>query len=222
MIEYIKINHADDHVLIISDQQHKVLSNRLKQSFPNASQLFSSTKDGKDSYFIYPVNLQRALKKGKNIVFLETDNVAFGSSIISLLNGFNASNTEIILTTTDKGKAFEGTGPDTNYHLSNLKFHYATINKQFDVDAKNGFVNAYRNKYGVSPNKYASRGFDLTLDIVLRIAATEGKNSELTNTETETEYIENKFHYAKKMFGGYVNEASYIVKYDNLKIIEVN
>ena len=37
-----------------------------------------------------------------------------------------------------------------------------------------------------------------------------------------TEYTENKFQYAKKTFGGYYNQALYIVKYDDLKIIEAN
>ena len=39
--------------------------------------------------------------------------------------------------------------------------------------------------------------------------------------DIETEYVENKFRYGKKMFGGYYNEAMYIVKFDNLRIVEV-
>ena len=35
------------------------------------------------------------------------------------------------------------------------------------------------------------------------------------------EYIENKFRYSKKLFGGYINEASYIIMYDDLKLVEV-
>lgn len=222
MINYFKADSTKTHVVIISDQKHKSVSNGLKQSFPGAKQLFSVIQKGKDAYFIYPNSFEGVFKKGKNIVFLETENVAFGSSIISLLNGFSNDKVEIVLTTTNKGKAFESDDPDNNHHLSNLKFHYATINKQFDTETKNGFVSAYTKKYGVTPTRYATRGFDLTLDILLRLAASENDLSEGVDSDTVTEYTENKFRYTKKMFGGYINEASYIVRYDNLKIIEVN
>ena len=42
-----------------------------------------------------------------------------------------------------------------------------------------------------------------------------------SNSEVETEYVENKFRYSKKLFGGYYNESAYIVRYDGLKIVEV-
>ena len=219
MIDFVVADSTKVQVVIISDQKHRTVSNGLKQKFPTAKQLFSEVKKGKDVYFIYPVTFEGVFKKGKNIVFLETDDVSFGSSVISLLNGMNTNDIEIILTTTDKGKAFESNGPDNNYHLSNLKFHYATINKQFDEAKKAKFVTNYISQYGVSPSKYAVRGFDLTLDILLRLASVDGNISDSMSNDTETEYIENKFRYTKKMFGGYINEASYIVKYDNLKIV---
>ena len=36
-----------------------------------------------------------------------------------------------------------------------------------------------------------------------------------------TTYVENKFAYKKKLFGGYYNDAVYLVKYSDLKIVEV-
>ena len=71
----------------------------------------------------------------------------------------------------------------------------------------------------MSPNKYAVRGFDLTLDLLLRLAS-EDDLYKASSSEVETEYVENKFRYSKKLFGGYYNEAVYIVKYDNLTIVE--
>ncbi|RZN81512.1 MAG: LysM peptidoglycan-binding domain-containing protein [Winogradskyella sp.] len=226
MVNYIKQDSTKTQVVIIADQKHKTISNNLKREFPAAKQLFSELtkkgKDkGKDAYFIYPTTFEGLFKKGKNIVFLETDDMSFGSSIISLLNGLSVDDIEIVLTTTNKSRAFESKDPDNNYHLSNLKFHYATINKQYDTDTANGFVSMYKSRYGLTPSKYATRGFDLTLDILLRLASNDDG---LPNSgdELATEYIENKFRYTKKTFGGYVNEATYIVRYDNLKIVVVN
>ncbi|RNC86825.1 MAG: LysM peptidoglycan-binding domain-containing protein [Winogradskyella sp.] len=225
MINYVKRDSTITQIFIIADQKHRTVSNDLKKAFPSARQFFSELvkskgKDnGKDAYFIYPTRFENVFKKGKNVVFLETDDVSFGSSIISLLNGLAIEDIEIILTTTDKSKAFESKDPDNNYHLSNLKFHYPTVNKQYDTSLNNNFVTDYKRKYGVTPSKYATRGYDLTLDILLRLASSEDG---LSNMDTETQYVENKFRYNKKLFGGYINEASYIVKFDNLNIVEVD
>ncbi len=225
MVNYIKQDSTKTQVFIIADQKHRTVSNNLKREFPGAKQLFTvlnkeGKNKGKDAYFIYPVTFENLFKPGKNVVFLETDNVSFGSSIISLLNGLAMDDIEIVLTTTDKSKAFESKDPDNNYHLSNLKFHYATINRVYNDESSNSFVENYKSTYGLSPSKYATRGFDLTLDILLRLSSSEDglpKSDDIVATE----YIENKFFYSKKLFGGYVNQASYIVRYDNLKIVEV-
>lgn len=225
MVNYIKQDSTKTQVFIIADQKHRTVSNNLKKEFPRAKQLFTVLNEegknkGKDAYFIYPVTFENLFKPGKNVVFLETDNVSFGSSIISLLNGLALDDTEIVLTTTDKSDAFESNGPDNNYHLSNLKFHYATINRAYDDESSNSFVENYKSTYGLSPSKYATRGFDLTLDILLRLSSNENGLPK-SDDSLATEYTENKFFYSKKLFGGYVNQASYIVRYDNLKIVEV-
>ena len=36
-----------------------------------------------------------------------------------------------------------------------------------------------------------------------------------------TSYVENKFAYKSQPTGGYVNDAVYLVKYDNLKVVQV-
>ena len=80
-------------------------------------------------------------------------------------------------------------------------------------------MSAYQQKYSAAPNRYAVRGFDLTMDLLLRLASKENLY-EASDVDLETEYIENKFRYNKKLFGGYYNEAAYIVRYEDLKIVE--
>jgi LysM repeat protein/ABC-type branched-subunit amino acid transport system substrate-binding protein len=222
IITYFETNSEDANIVIIADQRHKIISNSLKRTFSGARQIYSELNEkGKDGYFIYPTILQEnVFVPGKNIVFLETNSEAFASSIISILNGLSVEDIEIILTTTDKNRAFES-NVDNN-HLSHLKFHFASPNKSFDSDNPSGFVKDYKRKYGVLPNKYATRGFDLMLDILLRLASSEDNLYESSGSDIETEYVENKFRYSKKLFGGYINEAVYIVKYDNLKIVSVH
>ena len=70
------------------------------------------------------------------------------------------------------------------------------------------------------PNKYAVRGFDLTYDVLLRLAYSENGLSD-TAAAFETEYIENKFRYGKELFSGYENKALYIIKYNQNLQFEV-
>ncbi len=115
---------------------------------------------------------------------------------------------------------FEGKDIDNN-NLSNLKFHYPSVNKDFNESKSNGFFRGYRKEYGVSPSKYVARGFDITLDLLLRLASKDNLY-EASSETIETEYIENKFRYNKSVFGGYINEAVYMVKYDDLRIVKAN
>jgi hypothetical protein len=56
--------------------------------------------------------------------------------------------------------------------------------------------------------------------VVLRLVTSD--NIYLSAKDTAlTEYVENKFAYKKKLFGGYYNDTAYLVKYQNLKIVEV-
>lgn len=223
MIDFVKADSLKTKVVIISDQSRRVTSGALQKEFPNSKLIFSRNdkKDKtKDAHYIYHADLKNVFSRGKTYVFLETNNNSYASSVISMLNGFVDKKTEIILATTDKNKAFEGKDIDNN-NLSNLKFHYPSVNKDFDETKVNGFVDTYRENYGVSPSRYASRGFDITLDILMRLASADNLY-EASADSIETEYIENKFRYNKALFGGYVNQAIYVVKYNDLRVVKAN
>ena len=222
MIDFIKTDSLKSKVVIISDQAHRTSSAALKSEFPNAKMIFSrkDKKNPEDAYFIYPTDLENVFAAGRTIVFLETSSNSFASSVISMLNGLIVEDTEIVLVTTDRNEAFEGKDIDNN-NLSNLKFHYPSVNKDFNESKSNGFFRGYRKEYGVSPSKYVARGFDITLDLLLRLASKDNLY-EASSETIETEYIENKFRYNKSVFGGYINEAVYMVKYDDLRIVKAN
>ena len=211
MIQFVKDDQSRRNVVIISDNSNTAISNRLKSEFPNARQIFSKKNDGRDAFYIVATDLGGAFVSGKNYVFLETANEALVSNVTSMLNGLSNKNQEIILVSTNKTDAFEGINV-SNYHLANLKFHYPTINKSLNSDQPDSFVKSYKKKYNIEPNKFAVRGFDLTLDVLLRLASDDDLYK-ASNNSVETQYTENKFRYSKKPNGGYINEAVFIVKY---------
>lgn len=215
-------NQLSTNVIIVSDQKHRVKANALKAQFIGASSVSSRNdkKTGKDAFYIFDQDISNALKPGKNVVFLETDNSGFISNVTSILNSLNDSDKrDIVLATSSQTKAFEA-DIVSNYHLSNLKFTYPAVSKVINEDEKNSFVSTYKKQYGLTPNAYVVRGFDVTMDVVLRLLTSEDMPLSV-NESPLTSYVESKFSYKKKLFGGYYNDAVYIVHYNDLKIEEV-
>ena len=228
IVEFVKqLDSIPSRILIISDQNHRKENNLLKQEFPEAKQIFSRVDEetGKDMFYILTDDIEKEFKEGLNMVFLESNNEGFVSNVTSMLSGFIGFDEEleiereVVLLTSDKSRAFDGENV-SNITLSKLNFHYPSPNRPINEEQPDTFVKAYQNKYYITPNRYAIRGFDLTMDVLLRLASANNLYDASSN-DIETEYVENKFRYGKKMFGGYYNEAMYIVKFDNLRIVEV-
>lgn len=229
MVNYVKqMDSIPAQILIISDQRNRDVNNALAAEFPMAKQIFSQVDEetGKDAFYITIQDIEEQFVEGLNLVFLETNNEGFASNVTSMLNAFNGEDEEleierqIMLMTTNKNRAWESENV-SNLSLSKLQFHYPSANKPQDENASNSFVKAYERRFYTTPNRYAIRGFDLTMDVLLRLASEDDLYDASTN-DIETEYVENKFRYSKKMFGGYYNESFYILKMEGLQITEVS
>ncbi|WP_452224205.1 LysM peptidoglycan-binding domain-containing protein [Lacinutrix chionoecetis] len=220
VINYFKAD-STAQIIIISDLKRKATSTMLKGKFAKAKLVSSriDKKTQKDAYYIIEQDLINVIKPGNNVVFLETDNAGFVSNVSSILNGLQKDKTQITLATTNQNKAFEDEEV-SNYHLSNLHFTYPSIKKMINSEATNSFVEEYKRQYKVSPNDYAIRGFDLTMDVVLRLVTSQDLYQSVEASPL-TSYVENKFAYKKKLFGGYYNDSVYLVQYNNLEIDEV-
>lgn len=228
MVSYVKTDTIPHRTLIIYDSKNTSTVTYLKKAFPSASLITSKTdKDGVEQFYLMLEDVQKVLLPGRTIVFLESNNEGFVSNVTSMLNAMNGLTTlvddneteiqrDILLMTTSKNKAFEGKNV-SNYDLSNLHFQYPAIN--FNMELPSAFQEKYLIKFGTFPNKYAIRGFDLTMDLLLRLSKF-GTLYERA-TDIQTTYIGNKFKYTLQPNGGYKNEAGFILKYDDLEIIKV-
>ncbi|MDG1014616.1 MAG: LysM domain-containing protein, partial [Flavobacteriaceae bacterium] len=205
MVSYVKTDTIPHQTLIIYDSKSKATANYLKTAFPSATLLKSKfDKKGVDQFYLRTEDVQNVLLPGKTIVFLESDNESFISNVTSMLNSMNRITRksrgrrkierEIILMTTFYNKSFEGLYV-SNYDLSNLHFHYPSVN--YNMDLSESFKQKYLIQFGTFPNKYAIRGFDLTMDILLRLRnfGTLFENS----LNIKTSYIANKFNYARQL-----------------------
>ena len=230
MVNYVKSDTIPHQTLIIYDAKNLATANYLKAEFPEASLLTSKKdKEGLEQFFLMLEDVQAALSSGRTLVFLESNNEGFVSNITSMLNAMNGVTTlkdaddneteierELFLMTTSKNRAFEGSNV-SNYDLSNLQFQYPSVN--FDSRFPKSFEQRYITEFGTFPNKYAIRGFDITMDVLLRLSKNGTMYSDTSSFQTS--YLENKFQYFLQPYGGYKNEAGYILKYENLTIVKV-
>lgn len=229
IISFVRADTLVSNIIAISDAKNREIANSIKREF-NHTTLIESRKDkktGKDEYYVSVDDIKNALKPGKNMVFLETENGGFASNVTSVLASLiqkenkeeKEAAIDIVLVTTNNNAAFEGDNV-SNEHLSKLQFHFATSSKAYNENDNNLFVKKYKSIYNITPNVRAVKGFDLTMDIVLRLVSSKDLYTSV-NQAPLTEYVENKFAYKKKLFGGYYNNTVYLVKYDDLTIVEV-
>ena len=212
MISFINQKYPDANIVLLSDAKSKDMNEKLLSSFSQAKNVDNIQA------------IQSALnKEATNIVFVSSDDVVFLSDAIRILyniagiNGKN-KNYNIIMATLDKGDAYDHNSI-SNSQLSALKFTYPAANRY--AGESNPFIKKYLKTYKISPSKYAFRGFDLTMDAVLRTSLAGNFIKEANIGETS--YQENKFQYVKNAAkgGGYENRAVYILRYEDLQISEI-
>ncbi|MEM9649991.1 MAG: LysM peptidoglycan-binding domain-containing protein, partial [Bacteroidota bacterium] len=213
MLSYLKKIHTDENVVIIADSTHQVAHDSILSKFPAAE--IAKIIDNKS------LHLDRFLiqlsEEKENWVFVETDQPNMVSSVSSILNSAITEEMSVRMFTTNYSSAFEGDAISST-HLSNLRFTYPSFYRQAGADA---FTKAYEQKYrGLKPDRYAVRGFDLTFDILLKLAHKNNlfQTSQLVGL---TQYTGNSFNYFNDMASGYYNKASYLMEYDSLRIKEI-
>jgi hypothetical protein len=103
--------------------------------------------------------------------------------------------------------------------LTKLSLTYPSLTKENDSNEAQIFEKEFKKKNKIFPNQYATRGFDITFDTMLRLS--QDKNFEETITEVSTEQVENKFDYRPRAEGGYINKGVYILQYNKDLTISV-
>ena len=225
MLDFITKRLDTINIIVITGKEWTQRKGTIMSAIPSAKTIVPE-----EGNYLYLEDIQIQLDTVKeNWVILDSDNPILVSNVVGLLNGFP----EIILDEDDveigkniirlfavnKSRAFDYHDV-SNVHLANLNFTYPSSNKHYDYDLMVPFLVSYKNKYGVMPNHYAIRGFDVTYDVLLRLANSMTLE-EASVSDIKTEYIENKFQYFNTLNSGYKNQAFYIMKYNNELKLEV-
>lgn len=218
MIAHVKKDTLAKNIIIIADSKSSLIKEKLKKHFPDAKIL-----DPKEGNFLKEDDLIEVIGEEpselRTWVFLESKSMELVSNVIPFLNA-RAKTHKITLFTTNKSNAYDNESV-LNQHLSKLNLHYPSVNNEASSASKINFTANYIAKYGVRPNNYAIRGYDLTYDLLLRLANKKDKE-ELSKGNVLTEYVENKFYYTANGKGGFTNATCYILEYvEGLEIKEV-
>jgi LysM repeat protein len=215
MLRFAKSQVTDQKILVISDQKNQDAEMQILEAFPSAS-LIELREEEKNISLDRDVLVRKLSQEAENWIFVETDDFKIASSVSSILNSANSDTTRIRMLTTHKNKAFENEVISVP-HLSNLKFTFPSVTRE---DTSPAFARRYRQRFSGEPDRYAVRGFDLGMDILLRLAY----DLDLFNVADqigEVVYTGNKFNYWKGLQSGYYNTASYILMYEDLQIKEL-
>jgi hypothetical protein len=109
----------------------------------------------------------------------------------------------------------------TMKRLTVLKMLYPSLTRESNSSESTLFETDFKKKNKILPNQFATRGFDITFDTMLRLS--QGKSFAQSVNDDKTEQLESKFEYQKKDTEGYINKGVYILEYqDDLTVKPVN
>jgi hypothetical protein len=157
------------------------------------------------------------VEKKNNLVFLESQNLNVITSVSSLLNSQISKERNINLLSTYRSETYEN--ENISYQqLGNLNFTYPSYFIPNYGDELNELNALFIENFGKLPNKIALRGYEITLDLILRTAHRRKlvKSIDLG----ETSYFQNRFDYVNKE-QGYINQSVFLVKHDDLEVLEI-
>ena len=221
MLDFMAKVHTNENIIIVADSTHQVAHDSILSKFPAAqmAKLIDNKSLHLDQFLV------KLSEDRENWVFLETDQPNMVASVTSILNSANTAKMDaegekkikVRMFTTNYNSAFEDEAVSKT-HLSNLKFTYPSFYREAGEDA---FTKAYRKRFnGLEPDRFAIRGFDVTFDVLLKLAH---KNNlfETSKIVGLTEYTGNSFDYFNDWTSGYFNRACYLMGYEDLRIKEV-
>lgn len=163
-------------------------------------------------------NLKSLFVKDKiNYVVMETENTGMIKSTIAAMLSAMATY-EVQLVILEPNPTLD-TDEINFLNLTKLKLMYPSITRENNSQEALIFEKEFRKKNKIYPSAFATRGFDITFDTMLRLS--QDKKYKETIDATATEQIDNKFEFYKKEDGGYTNKGIYILYYDTDLTIKV-
>ena len=226
LLSYVSEKYQNENIIIVGDstaksiREIKQISNILKQhdSIDEVHQIIPHYG------YIAQERFLKMMKPDttniKNWVIIATNNNVIAADAINSLISFpdppepedEDEEPEEKINYLVKLFGFEKPNFINNNKLSQLEFVYVTDTyiDENSITART-FNNQYLKKNNALPSYYATRGFDVTYDVVMRLAS--GKKLSNTFKDGVSYRIESKFDYNKRLFSISENRGLYLLEY---------
>ena len=201
MLDYL--TGKGGNIIVVCDPKRTSNKEYIGANYPNVK--FADV----DASGSVPAEKLRALlvKDTQNYIILDTEKTGMilGTTNL-LLNEVSNFKIQLVIIEPNDTLDFEEISMK---RLTVLRLMYPSMTR--DSEAAQNFREAYKAKNRVFPNQFATRGFDVTFDTMLRLS--QGKTFAESAAEQKTEQVESKFDYGAKD-GGFVNKGIYILQYN--------
>ncbi len=213
MFDFMKSKNGN--ILIVADPKRGANREFIKQNFPGAQFVAVSDNGAVDLD-----NLKALFVKDRmNYIVIDTEKTGMILSTTNiLLNELANFQIQLVIIEPNETLDFEEVSMK---RLTILKLLYPSLTRENISPQASVFENKYKEQNKIFPSQFAVRGFDVTLDTMLRLS--QGKTFEASANEDKTEQMESKFEYNKRPLEGYMNKGVYILEYqEDLSVKQVN
>ena len=191
MYEYLESTLDSTHnIVIVSDNLNRRIEKELQIRFPWAIKI----RPEKADYIIPELVDSLLIDSIPNKITLETQSFPLIASAISQFNAQNTRDRDVQLFTTYRSNAYDNENLSRKV-LGGVHFTYS---------------------YGSKP---LDRGYDVTLDAILRTVVSKNLKNSLDLGETQ--YESNRFLYKENENESFINQGQYILQHDGYEIIEI-
>lgn len=191
----------DAKILAIVEPKKVALTNYLKANYKYIVFIPLTEKGGVTKELIQP--LLHSTKV--NYIIFESERTGLALNFINALNALVTTH-KVTPVTLDKNETFDYEEISIE-KLAKLGLITPSVTTELTEDVP--FRAAYRSKYKSNPTQFAIRGFDLTIDLVNRLATNENEKDLF---QGETNGLENRFKYEATKTGTR-NSGIYILQY---------
>ena len=212
LISYLKDSYKDQEIFVVGDDKSE--SNRLVSKIASELKQHDSINN---IHILKPekgyIKRERFSKKMSSkrhnwVIIASEDNVVVADALNSMIGLPDEMNVQVF--SPNKGSAYYRID---NNKLANINFTYVsdTYTDEEAIETKT-FTEKYLQVNNTIPSDYAIKGFDITYDILMRLAS--GEDLDTTFKKGASLRVENKFDYRKKVFGSSSNNGLFVVKYN--------
>ncbi|WP_435264076.1 LysM peptidoglycan-binding domain-containing protein [Tenacibaculum sp. nBUS_03] len=212
LTSYLKANYNGENIFLVGDGEKK--SNELIKNISVSLKKHDSIttihilkpEDGyiKRERFSNKMNTQKL-----NWVIITSEDKVIVADALNSMIGL-PDDLAVQVFSTHKNSSYDRID---NNKLADINFTYVSTNfSDSNSDDIKLFYKKFRSKNNALPSEYAIKGFDITYDILIRLAS--GNDLTKTFKQGASIRIENKFDYKKKLFGSTINKGLFIIKYN--------